>query len=165
MSWVIAGMAAAGLAKSEFIDAPKAERQRKLQGEIARYSPWTGMKPTPVKEADPFGSALEFGGTGAAMSHNMKLDDAQSKYYNAAAGSFDRGGGLTGGGGPASAENAMAPMTESSINNAYSPESKPFFASPDGSVPGTTRAGQSKSNPVFPGLKLQSSWWNTGDGQ
>jgi hypothetical protein len=53
-----------GLAKSELVDRPREERQRKQAGEIMKWSPWTGMAPNAVKEADPFGSALTTGLTG-----------------------------------------------------------------------------------------------------
>jgi hypothetical protein len=60
----------AGLAKSEIIDKPKAERQRKLAAETQRWSPWTGLKAGAIQEADPFGTALQFGSTGAMMGAN-----------------------------------------------------------------------------------------------
>ncbi len=71
MSWVAVGMAAAGLLKSELIDKPAAERQRKLAGATQRYSPWTGLQAGKVQEADPFGSAMKYGTTGAMMSNAM----------------------------------------------------------------------------------------------
>ncbi len=67
MSWWAVGMAVAGLAKSELIDRPAAEKQRKLAAKTQELSPWTGMEAAPVKEADPFGSGLQFGATGAAI--------------------------------------------------------------------------------------------------
>lgn len=63
--------AAGGLAKSEFIDRPREERQRKQAAEIARWSPWTGMKPNDITEADPFGNALQGGMTGAMLGQAM----------------------------------------------------------------------------------------------
>lgn len=63
---MMAVMAAVGAAKSELIDAPRAERQRKLAAQTALYSPWTGMTPDKVQEADPFGSTLQ-GATAGAM--------------------------------------------------------------------------------------------------
>lgn len=59
--------AGVGLAKGELIDRPKEARQRRTQAEIARYSPWSGLKPTVVQEADPFANALNYGLTGAMM--------------------------------------------------------------------------------------------------
>jgi hypothetical protein len=77
-----------GLLKSELVDRPKEERQRALAAETQRYSPWTGLQANKVQEADPFGSAMQFGTTGAMMGsgiQNMqsqnKLMDNMSKYY------------------------------------------------------------------------------------
>lgn len=72
MAWpLIAGMIAAGLLKSELVDKPNEEKDRKLQAETARLSPWTGLKPGAVKRADPFGTAMQFGATGASMGAGM----------------------------------------------------------------------------------------------
>lgn len=68
-------MALAGVAKSELIDKPKEERQRKLAAETQRYSPWTGLKANAIQEADPFGTALQFGATGASMSAAQQQAD------------------------------------------------------------------------------------------
>lgn len=57
--------ALAGLGKSFLIDAPKADRDRKLAATTAALSPWTGMQPTMPQEANPFGSALQGGMAGA----------------------------------------------------------------------------------------------------
>ena len=65
--------AGVGLAKSEFIDRPKEERQRKMAAEIMRWSPWTGMQPGQIKEADPFGAALSTGLTGASLGQQLNL--------------------------------------------------------------------------------------------
>lgn len=43
-----------------------------MQAAIARYSPWTGMKPSTPKEADPFGSTLQGGLTGATLGQGMQ---------------------------------------------------------------------------------------------
>lgn len=59
--------AAAGLAKSELVDRPKEERQRKLAAATQRYSPWTGLQAQGVQEADPLGSSIAFGGAGYQM--------------------------------------------------------------------------------------------------
>lgn len=59
--------AAIGLGKGLLIDKPKEERDKKLAGAIARWSPWTGMQPGKIRRADPFGSALQGGVTGFLM--------------------------------------------------------------------------------------------------
>lgn len=63
--WLLLG--AGGLLKSAAIDAPRAKRQRILASQTDRYSPWTGMRGGAVEEADPIGSALNFGLTGAMI--------------------------------------------------------------------------------------------------
>ena len=65
------GLAGAGLLKGLTIDKAKEDRQRKLAAETARYSPWTNMVPGAVNEADPFGSALQGGFTGAALGQGI----------------------------------------------------------------------------------------------
>src|SRR4051812_793732 len=65
-------LAGAGLAKSELIDRPRAARDRQMQAEIARYSPWSGMKadPSMIHEADPLGSAMQGGMAGIMLDQN-----------------------------------------------------------------------------------------------
>ena len=72
-------MAGLGLAKSELIDRPREERQRRQAAITARWSPWTGMAPGGIQEADPLGTAMESGLTGAMLSQNQqKLDAADA---------------------------------------------------------------------------------------
>lgn len=66
----ITGLAIAagiGLLKSQTVDKDKEKRQRKLAAATQRYSPWTGLQAGPIQEADPFGSALQYGAAGAQM--------------------------------------------------------------------------------------------------
>lgn len=58
---------AIGLGKSALIDAPKEKRQRELAAKTQELSPWTGIRAGAIEEADPFGSALKYGATGASM--------------------------------------------------------------------------------------------------
>jgi len=64
--------AGAGLLKSELVDRPKEKRQRKLAAATQRYSPWTGLQAGQVQEADPMGSAIAFGATGAQIGTGME---------------------------------------------------------------------------------------------
>lgn len=73
---IAALMAAIVAAKSELIDRPKEQRQRKMEAAKARWSPWTGIAPDAIKEADPFGSALQGGLTGAMVG---QMSGAQAK--------------------------------------------------------------------------------------
>lgn len=83
MSWAAVAIGGGSmLLKSELIDAPKAERQRKLAAETQRYSPWTGLKANPVQEADPFGSTLQGAAAGASAGSQMKLQNAQADWLN-----------------------------------------------------------------------------------
>lgn len=40
-------------------DAEQARHQRQVEAEIARYSPWTGMKPERIGQANVLGSAMQ----------------------------------------------------------------------------------------------------------
>jgi hypothetical protein len=64
--------AGVGLLKSQTVDKDKEKRQRALAAETQRYSPWTGLHADPIQQADPFGSALQFGATGAALGQNAQ---------------------------------------------------------------------------------------------
>lgn len=75
--------AGVGLLKSEFIDRPREQRQRKTRAAEIRYSPWTGLTPsTQIQEADPLGSALQFGTTGAMIGQGIESRDF-NKSFNA----------------------------------------------------------------------------------
>lgn len=80
-----------GLLKSEVFDRPKSERERKMAAETMRYSPWTGMTPQPVKEADPMGSALQGGMTGAMFGQNMQTANNQNALMKAQMDALNRG--------------------------------------------------------------------------
>ena len=71
-------MAGLGLAKSELVDRPREREQRRQAAVIARYSPWTGMSPGGIKTADPLGSAMEAGLTGAMLSQNQQKLDTEA---------------------------------------------------------------------------------------
>lgn len=70
--------AGVGLAKSELIDRPREQRQRKSAAEIMRWSPWTGLSAGSIKEADPFGAALQ-GGLAGGMIGQMGGTGAEAK--------------------------------------------------------------------------------------
>ncbi len=57
--------AGVGALKSELFDKGKEARQRELAAQTALYSPWTGMQPQAVQEADTLGAALQGGLAGA----------------------------------------------------------------------------------------------------
>lgn len=69
-------MGGIGLAKSELIDKPKEARQRELAARTQELSPWTGIQAGKIQEADPFGTAMQYGATGLSMSRQMKYDEA-----------------------------------------------------------------------------------------
>lgn len=83
--------AAMGLAKSELVDRPKEKRQRKLAAETQRLSPWTGLQAGQIQEADPFGSALSFGMTGASLGQNMQAAEANQKINDKLIERMDKG--------------------------------------------------------------------------
>lgn len=61
-----------GLVKGLTLDRAKEDRQRKLAAETSRYSPWTGLAPGAIQEADPLGGAMQFGVTGASLGQGME---------------------------------------------------------------------------------------------
>lgn len=74
--------AGVGLAKSHFIDRPRADRQRQLAAQTAAYSPWTGMQPQQVQEADYLGPALQGGMTGAMLGQASATQGQQEQLTN-----------------------------------------------------------------------------------
>ena len=90
--------AGAGLLKSELIDKPKEERQRRLAAATQRYSPWTGLQANPVQEADPFGSMLQYGATGASMGAGIQSAQSQADLNKALSARLNTGGSLEYGG-------------------------------------------------------------------
>lgn len=61
-----------GLLKGGVLDAQNEKRDRAMQAQIQRYSPWTGMQAQPVKRADPLGSAMQGVTAGGLMGQGMK---------------------------------------------------------------------------------------------
>lgn len=68
---IAAIMGGAGLLKSEILDRPREEKQREMAAVTARWSPWTGMAPQGIREADPFGSALQGAAVGGMLGQNQ----------------------------------------------------------------------------------------------
>jgi hypothetical protein len=56
--------AGVGLLKSGLVDGPRVSREREYQANVARYSPWTGMRPSYVAGADTLGNAMQGGISG-----------------------------------------------------------------------------------------------------
>ena len=59
--------AGAGYLKNQLVDKPNEERERQLQAEIARWSPWTGISPTPVRRSNVGADMMQGGFTGLMM--------------------------------------------------------------------------------------------------
>lgn len=89
---------AGGALKSLLVDKPREEKERALAAETQRYSPWTKLQAQPVKAADPFGSALQFGATGASLGSNIESAAAQKKLNEALTNRLNGGGSITGSG-------------------------------------------------------------------
>lgn len=84
--------AGVGLGKSALWDQPQAARDRTLAAETQRYSPWTGLKAQPIKEADPIGQAATFGLNGAALGQNIQDAKAQDALNASMANYYNKGG-------------------------------------------------------------------------
>lgn len=76
-------LAGAGFLKSQLADKPKADRERMVQSETTRYSPWTHMQAPAPHEADPFGSALSWGMTGGMLDQSLENTSLRQKYNEA----------------------------------------------------------------------------------
>ncbi len=60
-----------GLGKG-FLDQGKEQRQRQQEAAIARWSPWTGMHPNQIQQADPLGSTMQGLVAGGQMGQGLK---------------------------------------------------------------------------------------------
>lgn len=77
MSWIGVGIGAgAGVLKAELVDQPKANKQLALAAATQKYAPWTGLSAQPVTQADPLGSAIQGGATGASLSQGASTASA-----------------------------------------------------------------------------------------
>ncbi len=73
--------AGVGILKSELVDRPREQRQRKTRAAEIRYSPWTGLTPSQqIQEADPLGSAMQFGSTGAMLGQSIETRDFNKNF-------------------------------------------------------------------------------------
>lgn len=68
-----------GLLKSLTFDTWKHNREKKMAAETMRLSPWTGLKPGQVSDADPVGTSLGFGLTGFQLGQGSKISDLNQK--------------------------------------------------------------------------------------
>lgn len=73
----VAGAALGGI-KSIF-DLLSADKQRHVQAETTRFSPWTHMQAPAPNEANPIGNILQGGFTGLALDQNAKALKAMGK--------------------------------------------------------------------------------------
>lgn len=71
---LMAGGAALGALKG-LKDQQQAERERKLAAQTAQWSPWTGMAPQKVTEANMLGDIAQGVGGGASLGQSMAASD------------------------------------------------------------------------------------------
>lgn len=67
-----------GLVKGKF-DQDREKRDRQVQAQTTRFSPWTHMQAGPVQAADMMGAVMQGGSTGAALGQGfdkMRMDDS-----------------------------------------------------------------------------------------
>jgi len=81
---LIAG-AALGVGRS-VLGAQQAERNRKAEGTIAQWSPWTGMGAQRVQDPDTMGNVMEGAAMGAAFGQGLKKAGVGKEAAVAAAG-------------------------------------------------------------------------------
>lgn len=75
--WGALAGAIIGLGKG-YMDSKKEDKDRKIQAETTRYSPWTHMQAAAPQRADFLGSAMQGGMTGAAMGQNVNNSNQQN---------------------------------------------------------------------------------------
>lgn len=71
-----------GLLKS-YLDQKTAAKQQQLQAQIARYSPWTGMKANPVTPINTISEVLPFATAGAGAGMQNKLNNSLANRLDA----------------------------------------------------------------------------------
>lgn len=70
----LAGLAAGGVKSG--IEAGNEKKDRQLQAETTRYSPWTGMQAEAPRRTDFLGNLLQGGLSGAMLGRNINQADA-----------------------------------------------------------------------------------------
>lgn len=70
------------LLKHFIFDKPSADRQRKLESEKERYSPWTGHQDETVQEPNLGGGMLQAGFAGAQLGSSLQTASAQKDLMN-----------------------------------------------------------------------------------
>ncbi len=71
-------LAGAGLGAGKYYeDKQQANRDRQTQATVARYSPWTGMKPEAVHDPSLMGSTMQGATAGLGMGMNMNAASGQ----------------------------------------------------------------------------------------
>lgn len=83
MPWIAAALVAAELAKTAFVDAPAAERQRKLAGAKEANSWLTGQHAGPVQEPNYAGNAVAGAATGLQLGQGLENQQAANKQSEA----------------------------------------------------------------------------------
>lgn len=150
MPWAgLAIGAGLGLLKSAMVDAPKAERQRSLAATTQRYSPWTKLAAAPVQEADPFSTALQFGGLGASLVGAKQQADSENAYTDALTRQADQGNLIGGGGKSSSPPSTPDEMTSENSQGGILGDFSPWSGLSTGYSPKDT----TKNISGIPGMK------------
>lgn len=71
-----------GLIKHFAFDKPKANRERHLEAETQRYSPWTGLQAKRASDPNPMDNFMQFGSTAMELQQQSDMNDALAGYYN-----------------------------------------------------------------------------------
>lgn len=122
--WPAIAMAALGAAQY-YDQSKKADNQRKLQAETARYSPWTNMQAnTNILEPSLIGTVGSGAVSGMQMNQSMNADEAQKQYHDKL---LEMKTPTQGGGAP-----PQGPMTSMDFQQPqYGPEEAPQFYGED----------------------------------
>jgi hypothetical protein len=134
MPWGLAIGAAVGLAKEQLVDKPKEDKARTLAAATQKWSPWTGLQAQPIPLADPFGSALQFGATGAQMKEGMDQANTNAALKSSMTNYFNKQGDMATGSNPTA---SFSPGGASGTDDMPAPNAAP----PMGSMPGVQSKG------------------------
>ena len=80
--WIPAAMIGLSVLKGEQ-DKKNYKEQQRMNAEMMRYSPWTGMTPGQAQKPDQLGTTLQAGVSGLAMAQNAAAAQQQQQLLDA----------------------------------------------------------------------------------
>ena len=122
----MAAMMAASAYKAKQ-DQNKADRDRMVEAEVMRNSPWTNMKPNRVQDPDGTGTMMQGAASGYAMDQNMASQQNQQDLQKAQIDWYKNNPGS-----PAATNTAGSAGSAAEVGTQPSSVSSPGAVGPDG---------------------------------